>query len=423
MLGYYWWRVRSFFSTYKARYGQKFGKFYLAGLVSVTAGLIIFTLMLGVINPHVSLPYVQGGAPTALMREWENLVARDRRGQARLNDFTIMVQRMSDNFPFFEAAQPYMGMNYMELAIYAFNKLFEAGAADLTVREFSEFLYVNFLSQLGGFGGAHITAEPRYARIPWIHQPYFFGHYDWRFTDDSITLEVREDNITVAIYDNEKHIRVESFIAKGYEPITRHPFWYYCRDAEQARWAAIFADLHEIDEIVIDIRGINAGFGGYFVPFILEPLLRGEINERFYAFHTEAAFAMLVSERLRGWYGWGEAAAAYTLTAEFDHPIPAHLTMGFGMEFNLVPGGALNNAADFDGRITLLIDSANASGANKMYLLLARAAGFEIIYEHNAEAAKWPLASLLLPNSGLSLRFNPLYFTNFRGKILESVTF
>jgi hypothetical protein len=408
------YRVSSYVRTYWNLCTPFLKRLYAVGLVLVVAGIVGIPVVLGIINPHVRLPDIHGGPPPALMREWNTLVNRARREQSRINDFTVMIHRLSENYPFFALAEARTGMHYIELAIQAYNELVAEGLHDVSTGFYRNFLQERYLALLGGYGNVRVVSEPAYVRPGWIHQPYFFGLYDWRFADERIDVEVREGNAqTQMLEDGTGYVRIHSFLAKGYEAISRDPFYYFDAEEEYRLLTAFFAEAE--GDLVIDIRGIGSGFGDYFVPMVLAPLLNEAVGGRFYAFYMDGFMARQVSDMYRDWYMFGDAFPAGTLGGGFAQPLPEWLEHGFVIDLEVNPAMETRTA----GNIWLLTDNGNFTGPNYMYLQLARDAGFIIVYEENADVAGWETSYIRLPHSGLYLRFNPLYFTDRNGLPLE----
>jgi len=369
-------------------------------------------------NPNVHLADFHGGPPReyfVFMREWNQAVSQVRREQVRLNDFVVMVQRLSDNYPFLELVARQRGIDYTELAVVVFEELEEVARYEITPGFFSNFLTEQYLSVLGDFGGLRLTSEPS-GLSRWITQPYFFGYYDWRFEHERLEIPVLEGNISTEILtDGIMYLRVNSFLPKGYETITRNPFLYFCFDWDKQHLMDLYNNLYGIDDLIIDIRGIGSGFREYFVPLLLAPFLHEPVDMRFYAFHSEGSFASQVSYAYRTWYGLGDAVHKDTLTQGFIYDLPVNITMGFPATVMARP----TEGVTFEGQIWLLTDSDNFSGPNFAYLLMARDAGFTIMYEDNPDSIGWATSFTSLPNSGLSVRFNPLFFTDEVGRSFE----
>jgi len=369
-------------------------------------------------NPNVHLVDFHGVPREyfTFMREWNRASSQARREQIRLNDFTVMVERLSDNYPFLELVARQNGVDYTELAAAVFDELSEVARYETSPGFFSNFLTEQYLSVLGNFGGLRLTSEP--AGISrWITQPYFFGYYDWRFDNEQLEVPVREGNIASEILaEGIMYLRVNSFLPKGYEPITRNPFFYFCFDSDKEYLMGLYGNLYGFDDLIIDIRGIGSGFRDYFVPLILAPLLHEPMDMRFYAFHSQGSFANEVSYAYRAWYGLGEAACKSTLAQDFTYDLPENVALGFSTAVTVRPTGAA-----FGGQIWLLTDSDNFSGPNFAYLLMARDAGFTILYEDNPDSIGWATSFTSLPHSGISVRFNPLFFTDETGRSFEEI--
>jgi len=307
----------------------------------------------------------------------------------------------------------------MDLAVEVFDELVEVARYQISPRFLAEFLYENYLSLLGGFGGTHITSDSRREIINWRVEPYFFGYYDWRFTNDRLSLETLDENFTTqTLAPGVAYMAVNSFLAKGYEPVTWMPFWHYDFDAEVQRVLAFYRSIAEYEHLVIDIRGIGSGFSEYFLPMILEPNIQAHMSASFYAFHADAPFANRVSRYFRAWYGIDATQPAATaFPATFGNATYfEHLQHGFPVYFEATP---TSDTDSFSGQVWLLADSGSFSGANNMYLQMALDARFNIIYEENPQAVGWGVSYVHLPHSGLSLRYNPLFFTDSYGRPLE----
>jgi hypothetical protein len=91
------------------------------------------------------------------------------------------------------------------------------------------------------------------------------------------------------------------------------------------------------------------------------------------------------------------------------------LTQGFPIHITAQPP----EGETFNGKVWLLTDSDNFAGPNFMYLQMAAEAGFTIVYEENPQSKGWDTRPIRLPYTGVSLRFNPLYFTDREGHSLE----
>jgi len=350
------------------------------------------------------------------MREWTLAMNQAGREQGRLNDFAVLVNHISENYPFVELVASQNGVDYIKLAVTVFDELAEVARYDVTPLFFNNFLTEQYLSILGGFGGLRLTGEPR-AMHNWLTQPYFFNYYDWRFNDDRLYVPVLDGNITSKVLtEGILYLHINSFLPKGYEPVNRNPFWYFCFDMDKHDLKSLFDNLYDIDDLIIDIRGIGSGFRDYFIPQILAQYLDEPIYMRYYAFHSEGRFSSRVSYAFRTWYGLeDEPTCRSSLEQDFIYDLPEILIQGFPVEIAVQP----LRYTTFEGRIWLLTDSANFSGPNFAYLQMAQDAGFTIVYEENTKSVGWATSFIHLPHSGLSVRFNPLYFTDDTGRSFE----
>jgi len=393
-------------------------RLYLFFAFAAGALIVGIPLGLGIRNPHVRLPDFHGPPPelAEYMRDWNRAMIQARREQGRLNDFVVLVNHLSANYPFVELVARKYDIDHIELAVEVFDELTEvARDGMISAGVFHNFITERYLSIIGSVGGLRLTGEPREMHR-WLSQPYFYGYYDWRFYDDRIDVPVRDSNVASELLDEGiLYLRINSFVRKGYEPVTRNPFWYYCIDADKQYLMDLFNNLYGIEDLIIDIRGIGNGLRDYFVPLILAPHLHEPVTVRFYAFHADESFPNQVSRAYRTWYGLGDVVYKDILTQGFTYDLPENVTVGFPATITVQP---LGNAT-FDGRIWLLTDSDNFSGPNFAYLQMARDAGFIVLYEEAPESIGWGTSFIHLPHSGLSLRFNPLYFTDDTGRSFE----
>jgi len=402
--------MRSSIAFFFTRHKKFFRRFYWFCIITIVALIFAIPISMGIRNPEIRLLDFHGPPPD-LMREWNLAVLQAQREQGRLDDFVILVNRLSASYPYLELVERHNNVDYLELAVVVFDELTELARYEITPGFFINFVSEEFLSHIGNFGGLRLTSEP-HANPSWISQPYFFGHYDWRFYDDRFDIPILDDNISTEFLDEGiLYLRINTFLPKGYEPITLNPFWNFCFDAEKESMMDLFNN--SINDLIIDIRGIGSGFRDYFVPLILAPHLHEPMSTRFYAFHADRNFPNAVSHEYRNWYGLGEAA--YKETLNFIYDLPENVTLGFPAAVTVQPIGD----AAFEGRIWLITDSDNFSGPNFAYLQMARDAGFTIVYEENAESIGWATSFTNLPNSRLFLRYNPLFFTDATGRSFE----
>jgi len=406
-----WYLFRSKIALFFSR-NKKFGTIAgWAALVGIVAVIFAVPITMSIRNPDIQLPQFHG-TPQALIdfrQEWSLAAMQLRRERGRLNDFVMMVNHIQENYPFTELTEQRYGVDYLELAIIVFNELAYVARYETTPGFFNNFLREEFLSHLGSFGGLALAGHPT-GMPPWITQPYFFGYYDWQFTEDRLDLPIRENIIAQMLSTSAMHLRINSFVPRGYMPGNRNPFWYFCFDNDKEYLTNLNFD--GIEDLVIDIRGLSNGFRGYFLPLILEPNLQSPVSTRFYAFHANEDFANNVSSRYRDWYG----ATKPTSATGFGFNLPEVVTLGFPVDVAATPTAGM----DFDGRIWLLTDSANFTGPNFAYLQKARDAGFTIVYEESENITNWDTSFFRLPHSGISVRFNPLYFTDAAGRGFEA---
>lgn len=410
-MGLMWFRIKAVFTGFKLRNAKLFRKLYWSGLVLGVSLIFIIPIGMTIRNPNVRLPDFHGGPPVEMTREWTRLMNQTRREQGRVNDFVLMINQLTIHYPFLEQWEA-----HMELANDLFFDLLEVARYETAADFFSDFLNENFLSQLGGYGQPRVTAQWGEA-VDWLEQPYFFGLYDWRFYDERFEVDTLEGNVTTEILDDSTaRVRINAFLPKGYEEITRHPVWNFNFDEDEAKLMNFYAQVHDFDKLIIDIRGIGSGFGDYFVPLVLAPHLTAPVTGQFYAFHTRGGISANVSRAYREWYGFAQDVYdSALLSAGFAYEIPDMLTRGFAMHRVIEPAGD----AAFGGQIWLITDSENFTGPNFMYLQMARDAGFVIVYEETEEVIGWETSFVRLPSTRLVLRFNPLFFTDALGRSLE----
>jgi len=406
-------RISSFFSRHRVGLRRVYWGFAILLVVAIIAVPVTFALT----NPDVRIPMTHGGPPRELVRDWEVAVAQLNREQTRLHDFTFVINHLWESYPFLEMAEA-RGMDFFGQALAAFEELEEVAAYATGAGFLTEFIETRILSYLGGYGGVRLSGDPQ-GMPDWILHPYFFGFYDPRFTDDRIEQEVRGENFGARRIGGVGYVTINRFLPKGYEDITRMPFWYFDFEEEQRQLLEVYRDLlitDGVERIVIDIRGIGSGFGDYFVPLVLEPLINEPVSARGYGFHSDSPFARRIGGAFREWYGFSELSSAASLAVGFDYALPFNVVHGFVMDVTASP-----LQLDFDGEIWLLTDSANFSGPNFLYLQMAADAGFVIFYEENAEAIGWGTSLARLPNSSVSLRYNPIFFTDAAGRPFEGV--
>jgi len=400
------------------RYKKVLNRVYWGGVTLVCVLIVGIPVSLAIRNPHVRLPDFHGGQPPELMWEWNRAVNRARIQQGMINDFYTIVNAMDAHYPFIEMVGEHVGKDFHDFAATVYEELLDLARGDFSPNMFLHFIDRNFISLLGGFGGIRVVSEP-FSTIDWMVQPYFYGIHDWQFYDDRFDIEARNDNtVTDTLAEGIAYLRVNHFLPKGYEPITRNPYLRFDYDTERQRLLDFYDGLNDYEHLVIDIRGVRAGFGDYFLPLIMEPLIHTPITERFYAFYLSGWFARRVGEAFQTWYGFGEPTEISELTRSFSYGIPERLEVGFSINITAQP----REDTVFGGQVWLLVDSDNVSGANLMYLRMAKEAGFMIVYEENPAATGWATSFIPLPNTGTSLRFNPLYFTNHEGRFLEGDT-
>jgi hypothetical protein len=393
-------------------------RIYLTCVTLLCVVLFAVPITLSIINPHVRLPDVHGPPPTEMLQAYNLALTQHRRKMGRIHEFSLILHHMVENYPFFETAEKRTGIDYFVLYANAFEDLQEEAEHDVSPRFLPNFANERFISYFDGIGSLQITMEARLA-FDWLIHPYFFGFYDWRLTDERFDIPVREENfVTADLGEGIAYMRVHSFLPVGYEPITFEPFRYFHFDTEKQHLWDFYGGLYDFEHLVIDIRGINDGFGDYFLPLLLAPHINEATEARFYGFHTGGHFARRVSGAFRDWYGLPEPVDADLLTENFVYALPENLLYGFPVYLTAQPDGNTR----FDGQIWLLTDSGSFCGANLMYLQMAYDAGFTIIYEENpqAQGTGWATSFVRLPHSGASLRFNPLYFTDREGRALEA---
>jgi len=418
-MGLRWYFLRSRIASFFTRHGLLLRRLYWFCIVTIVVLIFAIPIGMGIRNPHVQLLDTHGVSPAVneLIREWNIAVAQARREQGRLNDFAILVNHISENYPFLSLMESHNGVNYIELALTVFDELAEVARYEVAPGFLSNFLNERYISLFDGYGGLRLTGRI-HTTAGWLTQPYFFNYYDWRFYDDRHDIPVHDGNVVSEILvDGMLYVRINNFLPKGYELITRNPFWYFCFDVDKQYLMDLFINLYSVDDLIIDIRGIGAGFRDYFIPLVLAPFLVEPANARFYAFHANAGFANRVSQAYRDWYGFREAVAANLLTRGFAYGLPENVTQGFPIDIAVQSAGDV----EFEGRIWLLTDSDNFSGPNFAYLQIAADAGFTIIYDESLESIGWDTSFTHLPYSGISVRFNPLYFTDITGRSFEEM--
>jgi len=416
-MGMRWYMFRSDVSSFLERRKNFFRRFYWACITSIAVLIIAIPIGMGLHNPDVRLPDFHGPPPPELVSNFNRLMIQYQREHGRLSDFAVLANRLYESYPYFELVTRENGVDFMELSVAVLEELTGLARYEITPRFFSNFIVDQYLSVLGDFGGLRLSAEP-HAMPGWITQPYFFGLYDARFYDDRFNVPVREGNvITETLAEGIMYLRVSTFLPKGYELVSRNPYWYFCFDADKEYLLNLSNNLYGVNDLIIDIRGNGSGFGDYFIPLVLAPFLHETMNTWFYAFHTEDPFPRRVSAAYRAWYGLGEAVIKDILIQGFSNDLPEVLTFGFPIDVTVQPTGD----ATFEGRVWLLTDSDNFSGPNLAYLQMARDAGFTIVYEENPESVGWASSFIPLTYSGLSVRFNPLYFTDETGQSFEEI--
>ena len=105
-VGLRWYLVCSRISSFFSRHRIFLRRFYWFCAIAVVVSIIAIPIGMGIRNPHVQLIDFHGPSPVAdeLMREWNLAVSQARREQGRLHDFVVLVNHLSDNYPFVELA-------------------------------------------------------------------------------------------------------------------------------------------------------------------------------------------------------------------------------------------------------------------------------------------------------------------------------
>lgn len=383
-----------------------------------------------------------GGNPTGATGEIrQTIIAHQRsiREHFLPLDFYFVLNNLQENYPFFNIARR-QGLDIEELVATNIQKLDDSTQYFGLNNFLLNFINDNFISYFENLGSLHLVSEPRMGNIatanftideldhqseieqaqavpiPWISQPYFFGIRDWRLYDERFYTTQRNDNIiTDVLTENTAYISFNSFLPHGMEEITRRPFWYFEIQQEMERILEFYDSIYNKQNLIIDIRGLQSGFGSYFMELLVAPNIEDNINATFYGFHTNGSFAHEVSQNLRDWYGFGELLPVeaflpyltYTVAEDFEI-----LTHGFEIALDISP--SLQSKA-FEGNIWLLTDTANFSGYNQIYLEIARLAGFNIVYTPS-QIDRFETSLNILPYTRLSLRYNPIYFTDAYGR-------
>jgi len=387
---------------------------YWTCAVLLVVFLFAVPLYLGVTRPHVVVLDPFHPNVVAAQRRWQLEFNRVIREETRVADFAMMFTELQHNYPFFEAAARATGIDYEVLALDVFDELVPIARDDPSPVFMRDFINERFLYYLQGLGNVRVANQA--VTVDWIHHPYFFGHADWRFADERQYVPVREDNIQLETLETGvAYMRINTFVAKGYEDVTRHPFWYFCPETEGARLLDYFATLDNYSDLIIDIRGNANNFARYFVPYLLAPLIDAPINAQFYAFHMQGYLARRVSYAYREWLDLGDRVSADKLSGGFAYPLPAGIVSGFPVPVSVTPVGDVG----FGGRVWLVVDSNAFSGPNFMYLQLAQEAGFTLVYQENPDATGWDTTFTGLVGASLVLRYNPLFFTDTDGRSLE----
>ena len=386
----------------------------------LVGALLIFTvgpIYLNLSNPDVSI----FASPSAgALHNLNAIAAEYMREVGRVIDFRYLGNHARANYPFIEMLKQ-SGIDFEGSWRLAYDALQEVSRYGYGNATFVNFIDSYFLDVVGNRGSLRIVQQA--AHLPnWIVKPYFFGLYDWRFNDGgSTTVDVRDDNLTFGtLTDGVAYMRVNTFVSKAYEQISRRPYWSFDFDTEKKHITNFFQSLYGYEHLVIDIRSINSGFRNYFLPLIVAPNIEGSYTVPFYAFHTDGEFALSVSEAFRTWHGICTLLPKEELTASWQNT--GKLTgLVYGFRDNITVQGS--GTSTFTGTIWILADSTNMSGNNQLYLMLAQNAGFRIIYEPNPDCIGWVTSFTRLPYSGLALKYNPLLFTDSQGRSLEMPVF
>jgi len=418
----FWLKIRTSISLFMDGKRKIFRRIYWTAAALLMAFLIIMPIYTGIIGVYDPLTM-----PPALrltheelreIRELEGSLMAYWRETLRSHDFATMMWLLGENFPFIELSSR-NGLDITEVAIEVYSYLADHARYDISPNFFMNFVNDNFSSRLDGLGQLRLMTSAG-SMTPWIIEPYYMGFFDSRFDNPNIDIATNDSNFTTQMLsENVAHIQIDSFLRKGYMPLTNMPFWHYNPSAERLRLNSFFRNLDGVENLIIDIRGHNQGFSEYFLPMLIEPNLEYEVYASFFGFHTAGDFAVQTSDAFRSYHGLGDLMEASQLVAGL--PLAnaadfAHLAYGFEIPMAATP---TQNTQAFYGKIWILVDTCSFSGANQMYLQLAQMAGITILYAENPESIGWPVPSVSLPNSGLFLRHNPLYFTDARGLALE----
>jgi len=392
-------------------------RIYWTLAISLLVLLFVVPLTLALRSPDVDIFGDDHSRVFAQFREVFTEARQVTRTNQRIQDFSVMLWLLNENYPFLDMAER-GGVDLLTLA--------EARLADMEEEAYHwafdlvSFTNERFFNEFDRLGNVRLISEPRGDTEPWMMEPYFFGYRDWRFTSAHWDMGITESNFAAGYLDDGvAYLQITSFMEEGFDRPRWESFRHFYFEEERAALLAFFTEL-DAESLVIDIRGVHSGFGDYFVPLLLEPNLHEPMSGRFYAMHSAGDMAMRVSEAFRDWYGWDAKVARLPELPYLNETDAEFLHYSFAMNIDVAP---MANAETplFAGQMYLLVDSGAFSGPNFMYLQLAQDAGWRILYYEDATAAGWGNSYVVLPHSRFNLRFNPLYFTDAYGRSFEEM--
>ena len=356
-----------------------------------------------------------------------------------LEDFDYLITALEENFPSFGIIYRRNGVDMLELASEIRERILDEDI-EWDYLPFWNMLRVHFFRYAFPVGHLRLAGYNQYfaegyRQLPRTAQRSVYGYFGSRLTSGLLS-----DETTLLLVHNQEHFSATHIVTdipeEGRIAYIRVPNMRGVRGSTNLpnprdiqRVDNFYSQLEGFEHLIIDMRGLTGGWPSVFTNLLISPLIDYNLETTFYLFYMAGEY------NVRFIHGLPSAVFSQrqpfqmedleniflpnVLTEEVLEDL-SHMDYHFTRLVSVAPQS--ERRAPFDGKVWVLTDANNFSGAQQVAAFLYQT-GFATLVGQTTggAAADGMIVSnfIRLPNTTFQVRYDPIYIISADGRPWE----